>query len=135
MARPKEKNYDYRSGSSLLKKQQETNTKKYKAMTPAQKKPIMLNRQNLLVLLLELLLLLHLLVVVLLLLVKLLPKPLLKNMEIKSEKLLLKFILKAKMLELNKAPKSVGGAVSSPVKETKTLVQTQKRPSFTTIIF
>ena len=38
MARPKDKNYDYRSGSSLLKKQQETNTKKYKAMTPAQKK-------------------------------------------------------------------------------------------------
>ena len=32
------KNNDYRGGSALLKKQQEANTKKYKAMTPAQKK-------------------------------------------------------------------------------------------------
>jgi len=40
MARPKSKksNYDYRGGAALLKKQQEANTKKYKAMTPAQKK-------------------------------------------------------------------------------------------------
>ena len=32
------KNNDYRGGSALLKKQLEANTKKYKAMTPAQKK-------------------------------------------------------------------------------------------------
>jgi hypothetical protein len=32
------RNNDYRGGSALLKKQQEANTKKYKAMTPAQKK-------------------------------------------------------------------------------------------------
>jgi hypothetical protein len=41
MARPKDnkkKNNDYRGGSVLLKKQLEANTKKYKAMTPAQKK-------------------------------------------------------------------------------------------------
>ena len=41
MARPKDnkkKNNDYRGGSALLKKQLEANTKKYKAMTPAQKK-------------------------------------------------------------------------------------------------
>lgn len=41
MPRPKDnkkKNNDYRSGSALLKKQLEANTKKYKAMTPAQKK-------------------------------------------------------------------------------------------------
>ena len=34
----KKKSNDYRDGSALLKKQQEANTKKYKAMTPAQKK-------------------------------------------------------------------------------------------------
>jgi hypothetical protein len=41
MARPKDnkkKSNDYRGGAALLKKQQEANTKKYKAMTPAQKK-------------------------------------------------------------------------------------------------
>jgi glycine cleavage system aminomethyltransferase T len=41
MPRPKDnkkKNNDYRGGSALLKKQQEANTKKFKAMTPAQKK-------------------------------------------------------------------------------------------------
>jgi hypothetical protein len=41
MARPKDnkkKSNDYRGGSALLKKQQEANTKKFKAMTPAQKK-------------------------------------------------------------------------------------------------
>ncbi len=41
MPRPKDnkkKSNDYRGGSALLKKQQEANTKKYKAMTPAQKK-------------------------------------------------------------------------------------------------
>jgi hypothetical protein len=41
MARPKDnkkKSNDYRGGSVLLKKQLEANTKKYKAMTPAQKK-------------------------------------------------------------------------------------------------
>jgi hypothetical protein len=41
MPRPKDnkkKNNDYRGGSVLLKKQQEANTKKFKAMTPAQKK-------------------------------------------------------------------------------------------------
>jgi hypothetical protein len=32
------RNNDYRGGAALLKKQQEANTKKYKAMTPAQKK-------------------------------------------------------------------------------------------------
>ena len=34
----KKTNNDYRSGAALLKKQQEANTKKYKAMTPTQKK-------------------------------------------------------------------------------------------------
>jgi glycine cleavage system aminomethyltransferase T len=34
----KKKSNDYRGGSALLKKQQEANTKKFKAMTPAQKK-------------------------------------------------------------------------------------------------
>ena len=41
MPRPKDnkkKSNDYRGGSALLKKQQEANTKKYKAMTPEQKK-------------------------------------------------------------------------------------------------
>ena len=41
MPRPKDnkkKSNDYRGGSALLKKQQEANTKKFKAMTPAQKK-------------------------------------------------------------------------------------------------
>jgi hypothetical protein len=41
MPRPKDnkkKSNDYRGGAALLKKQQEANTKKYKAMTPAQKK-------------------------------------------------------------------------------------------------
>jgi hypothetical protein len=41
MARPKDnkkKSNDYRGGAALLKKQQEANTKKFKAMTPAQKK-------------------------------------------------------------------------------------------------
>ena len=41
MPRPKDnkkKSNDYRGGSALLKKQLEANTKKYKAMTPAQKK-------------------------------------------------------------------------------------------------
>lgn len=41
MARPKDnkkKNNDYRGGSALLKKQLESNTKKFQAMTPAQKK-------------------------------------------------------------------------------------------------
>ena len=41
MPRPKDnkkKNNDYRGGSALLKKQLESNTKKFKAMTPAQKK-------------------------------------------------------------------------------------------------
>jgi hypothetical protein len=41
MPRPndnKKKSNDYRGGSALLKKQQEANTKKYKAMTPEQKK-------------------------------------------------------------------------------------------------
>ncbi len=36
--KPKKSNNDYRGGAALLKKQQEANTKKYKAMTPAQKK-------------------------------------------------------------------------------------------------
>jgi hypothetical protein len=41
MPRPKDnkkKSNDYRGGSALLKKQLESNTKKFKAMTPAQKK-------------------------------------------------------------------------------------------------
>lgn len=41
MARPKDnkkKSNDYRGGSALLKKQLESNTKKFQAMTPAQKK-------------------------------------------------------------------------------------------------
>jgi hypothetical protein len=36
--KPKKSNNDYRGGAALLKKQQEANTKKYKAMTPTQKK-------------------------------------------------------------------------------------------------
>jgi hypothetical protein len=36
--KPKKSNNDYRGGAALLKKQQQANTKKYKAMTPTQKK-------------------------------------------------------------------------------------------------
>ena len=130
MARPKDKNYDYRSGSSLLKKQQEANTKKYKEMTPAQKKAYNVKQAKSVGALVGTIAAATPVGRGASIAGKVAAKTAAKKYGTKVGETVTKVYTQGKNARvINKAPKSVGGAVSSPVKKTKTLVQTQKRGS------